>query len=334
VNNPRSEDATVLISSVGRRSQLVEGFRRALNELGVSGRVLGVDCNPQTAPAAYLVDQCFAVQSCRAAGFIDDVLRIAIEENVRLIVPTIDPELPVYAANRQRFLDHGIEVAISDAETVAIASDKVATHLWLVENGFPTPRQDGVEEVLRHLHDWTFPLIAKPRGGSASIGISIVQSPVDLEMLTMQREQMIVQEIALGDEYTVNVFVRNGRSVCAVPHLRLETRAGEVSKGMTVRDERLMTLASKIAEALPGARGALNVQCFAQPGGALKVIEINARFGGGFPLADRAGARFPLWLLESVLKKPGTESGEWQAGLVMLRYDSAVFVPGVQVSHG
>lgn len=334
MRKPQSEKVTVLISSVGRRSQLVEGFRQALSELSVSGRVVGVDCAPQTAPAAYLVDKCFAVRTCREDGFIDDVLKIAIEEDVCLIVPTIDTELPLYAANRQRFLEHGIEVAISDPEAIAIACDKVLTHEWLVEHAFPTPRQASLEEVLHRPQGWTFPVIAKPRAGSASIGISILQSPEHLERLAAKTGGMIVQEIAHGDEYTINVYVRDGRAVCAVPHKRLETRAGEVSKGVTVRDERLIGLASTIAETLPGARGALNVQCFAEQGGEIKVIEINARFGGGFPLADHAGARFPLWLLESVLNRPTTETAEWQAGLVMLRYDAAVFISGAHVARG
>ena len=325
---------TVLVSSVGRRSQLVESFRQALSDLGVDGRVLGMDSAPEMAPAAYLVDKCFAVRDCCDPGFIDEVLRIAIEEDVCLIVPTIDTELPVYAANWQRFLEHGITVAISDPETVRIACDKIETHRWLVENGFTAPRQGKPDEVFRNLALWTFPLILKPRLGSASTGVLMVESLVALRELTEGRQGMIVQEIARGDEYTVNMFVQDGRCVCAVPHRRLETRGGEVSKGITVRDERLMKLVTTLAERLPGARGALNVQCFVAADGAITIIEINARFGGGFPLANRAGAKFPLWLLEPLLELPGTATDEWQDGLLMLRYDAAVFIPGAHSSHG
>ena len=83
---PRPETVTVLVSSVGRRSQLIECFRQALSEMGVCGRVLGMDTAPETAPAAYLVDKCFTVRRCGDPGFIDDVLRIAIEDNVSLVV--------------------------------------------------------------------------------------------------------------------------------------------------------------------------------------------------------------------------------------------------------
>jgi carbamoyl-phosphate synthase large subunit len=333
IEKPGSEEVSILLSSVGRRSQLIETFRQALSELDVHGRVLGIDSVPEMAPAAYLVDKCYTVGPCGNPGFIDDVLRIALAERVTLIVPTIDTELAVYAANRERFLEHGITVAISDPESIRIACDKVETHRWLVENGFSTPRQADPDHVLRNPGQWKFPLIVKPRRGSASTGISIAQTPGVLRELSQGNYDLIVQEIALGDEYTVNVFVQDGRCVCAVPHRRIETRGGEVSKGITVRDERLMQLATAVAERLPGARGPLNVQCFVDPDGTIKIIEINARFGGGFPLANRAGAKFGLWLLEPLVGRPCTQTAEWQAGLLMLRYDKAVFVPGAHISH-
>lgn len=330
----RAETVTVLLSSVGRRSQLIESFRQALSELGVWGRVLGVDAAAETAPAAYLADKRFVVQHCCNPGFIEEVLKVAIEEDVCLIVPTIDTELPVYAANRQRFADHGITIAVSDSETIKIACDKVETHRWLEEKGFPTPRQGSPEEVLRCPAQWKFPLILKPRMGSASVGISRVESAMALRFFAEGKPGLIVQEIAHGDEYTVNVFVQEGRCVCAVPHRRIETRGGEISKGITVRNEKLIQMITAVVERLPGARGALNVQCFVDAEGNITIIEINARFGGGFPLANRAGAKFPRWLLEPLLGRPSTASTEWQDGLLMLRYDAAVFIPGANPLHG
>jgi len=78
---------------------------------------------------------------------------------------------------------------------------------------------------------------------------------------------------------------------------------------------------------MPGAYGALNVQCFSTADGELKVIEINARFGGGYPLAHRAGAPITRWLIEEILgREPQERFDDWEDGLTMLRYDEAVFV--------
>ena len=58
------------------------------------------------------------------------------------------------------------------------------------------------------------------------------------------------------------------------------------------------------------------------------MFEVNARFGGVYPLAHRAGARFSQWLLEESLGLQCTANNDWRAGVTMLRYDDAVFVGG------
>ncbi len=287
----------ILLSSAGRRVTLAGCFRESLAELDLNGRVLAVDASPHSA-AGQLSESFWRVPRCTDPGFIDSVLRVCKAEDVQLLVPTIDTELALYANMRREFQDNGIQIAISDLEAVAIAGDKSLTHQWLVAQGFPTVRQSTAESVLA------------------------------------QPEEIIVQEFARGDEYTINVFVdRHGRAICAVPHVRLEVRAGEVSKGMTVKHGEMMTLARDIAEALPGARGPINIQCFLDGEGEIKIIEINPRFGGGYPLAHQAGAHFTRWMIEEALTRPIISvEDDWQDGLLMLRYDEAVYLSSDQVS--
>jgi carbamoyl-phosphate synthase large subunit len=318
----------VLISSVGRRSQLIECVRQSAKALNKDCRILGVDC-ALDAPGAYLVDQFIQVPRCSDSSFIPTMLRICEENHVLLVVPTIDTELAAYSKHRKYFDELGTNVAVSFPQTIEICSDKVCTHKWLVQNGFPTVRQASSEAFLRDGAEWAFPVIAKPRWGSASQGVGRVTSREMLRDIVNNRNDMIVQEIALGHEHTVNVLVdKNGRCVCAVPHRRLEVRAGEVSKGITHKYQPLIDLATKVAERLPGAYGALNIQVFLADSGEMQITEINARFGGGYPLAHRAGADFPRWILEETLGMPPSAStDQWEDGLTMLRYDDAVFVP-------
>ena len=137
-----------------------------------------------------------------------------------------------------------------------------------------------------------------------------------------------MQTIAKGNKYTVDILAdRQGNCLCAVPRKRLEVRGGEVSKGLTVRNEFIVGLAQQICKTLPGAYGALNVQIFLDDAtGDLKVIEINPRFGGGFPLTWESGGKYPQWMIEEIMGLPSTaSSSSWKDGLVMLRYDDAVF---------
>jgi carbamoyl-phosphate synthase large subunit len=315
----------VLISSAGRRVALAQCFRQSFKELNIEGRIVAIDTTVYS-PAGQLADAYHEVPRCTDPEFIAEVLTVCQKERVDLIVPTIDTELPIYARVREEFRAKGIHIAVSAPETVAICCDKNATHKWLKANGFPGPRQDSLEAVQNNRDGWRFPLVAKPRQGSASLGFRIVNSRE--ELAACEGEDLIVQELVSGAEHTVNLFV-DSRGVCVdtVPHLRMEVRAGEVSKGLTVKDPRLMSLVKQIAETLPGAYGPLNVQCFLTPGGEVRVIEMNARFGGGYPLAHQSGAHMTTWLLEETMgMKPCGPFGDWTSNLLMLRYDEAVFV--------
>ena len=96
---------------------------------------------------------------------------------------------------------------------------------------------------------------------------------------------------------------------------------------MTVKNHKLMELAKSVAEALPGAHGPLNLQGFVDKNNNVQLTEINARFGGGFPLAAEAGANFCRWTLEDLSGLPSTASfSDWKENLLMLRFDDAVFV--------
>jgi carbamoyl-phosphate synthase large subunit len=287
----------VLLSSAGRRVALLEEFRAALQQVGGNGQVFATDVTPLSS-AFQRADAGFLVPSCRDEAFVPAMLRICEEHRVALMVPTIDTELAVLANARDAFAAIGTTVAVSGPQTIALSSDKVLTNGWLLANDLPTVRQSTPAGVLADPSPWVFPVIAKPRSGSSSIGLRIVSSPDGLADLVADPEYM-VEELARGEEHTVDVLVgRSGAVRDVVVRRRLEVRGGEVSKGITVRDLDVIAVVTELCAALPDAYGVLTVQLFVDPDTReMKVIEINPRFGGGFPLSWEAGARFPQWLL-------------------------------------
>ena len=318
-----AERFPILVSSAGRRGALVGILRRTLVDLGLEGPVIAADASPYAA-ALHLADVRATVPRQDDARYVDSLLALCATHGVRLVVPTHDGELPLLAAARDRFAAIGTRVSVSAPETVAIGRDKAHTHAWLVAQGLPTVRQATAAVVLAGPSAWEWPLIVKPRLGSAAIGVEVVGHPSRLAQRA--DEDVVVQELAPGTEHTVDVLVLgDGSCAAAVPRRRIEVRAGEVSKGVTVRHDALEALARTIAETLPGAYGVLNLQVFLADDGSLRVIEINARYGGGFPLADAAGAHLVAWSIEDLLGR-APSIGPWRDAIVMLRYDAAVFI--------
>ncbi len=271
---------TIMLSAAGRRVELLRLLRESARDAGFEPRILSTDVTRKS-PAFHLGDVKRIVPRYREPGCLQFLLDMCRELNVRLVVPTIDPELPFYAEHRDQFAAIGTTVMISSVETVRICNDKQSTHEFLQSKGLPTVRQSTAEVVLGGEAGWTYPLFVKPRGGSASIGARVVKDADELRVATSVGGY-IVQEIAPGNEYTVDLYIdRSGKCRCAVPRLRLETRAGEVSKGQTCRCPAVEEVAIRVGQSLPGAWGVLNTQIFYDAASScVNVIEINPRFGG------------------------------------------------------
>ncbi|MBI2513181.1 MAG: ATP-grasp domain-containing protein [Opitutae bacterium] len=322
-----ADEITVLFTSAGRRNQLIDCFRRDAEELGLRLRVLAADLRPELSSACHAADAAFAVPRCTSEEYVPQLLEIARAEGVKLVVPTIDPELGPLSRQQAQFAKLGTRVVVSEPGVVALAGDKQATAERLAAAGVTTPATCALVEYMAAPDRLRWPVVVKPRSGSASVGIVRPMTREELDGLDAAADS-IVQELWRGTEYTVNMFFdASGTLRCAVPHRRIEVRAGEVSKGRTERIPRLLEAAELIASAISGAaRGPLCFQAIVDDTGACGVFEINARFGGGYPLAHRAGARFSRWLLQEATGVLSDASTDWRTGVTMLRYDAAVFI--------
>ncbi|HEY3856189.1 MAG TPA: ATP-grasp domain-containing protein [Verrucomicrobiae bacterium] len=316
----------MLISSAGRRVELIHCFRSGAKSLGLNLRVIAVDTNPEMSAACHVADKAYKISRCTSPQFITDLANICADEGVHLVVPTIDTELQIMADHKDRFKASGTRIVVSSHSIVRLARNKEATAQFLKDHGIGTPRTAAISELLANPQGWLWPLILKPINGSSSVGISVVPNLDEARLASTKRDDLIAQEFLRGREYTVNIFFDQfGVLRSAVPHLRNETRSGEVSKGTTERHSALTSIAWKLGEILQGATGPLCFQAIVTDAGECGVFEINARFGGGYPLADRAGAVFAKWLLEETAGLESSATNEWQEGLTMLRYDAALF---------
>ncbi|MEM7666568.1 MAG: ATP-grasp domain-containing protein [Pseudomonadota bacterium] len=320
-----SQPLSVLFTSAGRRVELINCFVAAARQLGVTLSTHACDLRPELSAACQAASHAFAVPSCDAPDYVDTLLEYCARHKIDLLVPTIDPELYPLALAKERFESIGTKVHVSGPRTIEIVRDKAKTVEVLQRHGVPVPKTGLSESVRNSPRDWEWPAFIKPSGGSASRGIDVIDSPGSIA--ESYDEPMIVQQLLEGDEYTINIFVdTNGALKTAIPHKRLAVRAGEVEKGITVRRSDFEDIATKVAEALPDPEGVMCFQLIDDIRHGPRVFEINARFGGGYPLADRAGGRFAERLLYKLREGPDWIDSQWKDGVTMLRYDAAVFI--------
>ena len=316
---------TVLFSSAGRRVALINCFRNAARQLGVSLKVVAVDLDPEWSPACQIADVRHKVPRCTSPEFVrrfDDICRA---EGVSIVIPTIDPELIIHAERADSFRAMGIRALVPEAPFVRIARDKEATARWLRDERIAASETYSFARA-GALPEQAFPLLAKPRDGSASVGITRICSRAELADFG-DRAGYIYQELCVGDEYTINCHYKPGGGfACAVPHFRKFVRSGEVCFAETADVPELIDMARRMGEACPRLEGVICFQAIVPPDGSgPKVFEINARFGGGYPVADHAGGTFAKWILQESLGQTPDYSEEYRKGVKMLRYDEAVF---------
>lgn len=322
---PRSQ-LTLLFTCVGRRVELLQAFRAAARRRGTALTLIGTDSLP-SAPALACVDepiQSPPVSSPNYAAFVTQLVRT---RRVHALIPTIDTELMLLAGLRPELEKLGCQALVPDAGAVQVCADKLETHAFLSNHAIDTPRTASLAQV----SDWQeFPCFLKPRFGSASRGARRINDAQELAFFLPRTPQPILQEFVAGVEHTLDVYVGlSGRPQCVVPRRRWETRSGEVSKGVVVKDQRIMAAGRQVVQALgDSVRGVVTLQCILTSSNRLCFIEINPRFGGGAPLAIAAGADFPDWLLAELQGEPGSASAvDFLDGLCMLRHDWSVFAP-------
>ena len=315
------KDINVLITSAGRRVSLVKSFQDTLKRLFGKGKTYTCDMNPNLSAACQISDGFLKVPRVTDKKYLEVLKKFCIENNISIIIPTIDTELHILANAKDEFLKDGILIAVSSTEICKTFYFKSSTEQFFKKYGFDTPK------IIDDISECDYPIFAKLNNSSCSIGAMKVDTP-DIAKSLSKNSNYIFQEFISGEEYTVDVFVDSkGSVISVVPRLRIEVRAGEVSKAKTVKDYAIINEIKKLCNYLDGAYGCLTIQLF-KTDTRIVFIEINPRFGGGYPLSYLSGANFAEYLIKDFLGYDLKYNEDWKNNNIMLRYDAEVIVDG------
>lgn len=343
----------VLLTSAGRRYYLVEYFRSALRG---RGKVLAADADAN-APALQAADRAFVVPRFTDESYFGVLRDLCLRYNVHLVISLNDLELPLLARKKREFEVDGVTLLVSEPEIVDACLDKWRCYRMLRDAGIRTPR------TFHDLRDaksaaksgeLAYPLVVKPRWGTASLGVEFVYSEEELDLayrLLSQRlrrtilaevsaidseHAILVQERIVGTEYGLDI-VNNlqGDHVVTFVKQKLSMRAGETDKAMTVADPRLERIGAKIASVTRHV-AILDCDVIVDHEGHPAVIELNPRFGGGYPFSHVAGADVPAAIIAWMTnRQPEMDWLTVQPQVVAAKYDRVVVTSPVDESdHG
>lgn len=313
----------ILFTSVGRRSYLVEYFKKALGERGEVHAANSSDISP-----AFLVaDKSVVTPLIYDENYIPFLLEYCKKNNIDAIISLFDIDLPILSRNKKQFSEIGVRVIVSEPEVVDVCNDKWRTYLFLSENNFCVPKtfitlHDAVEAIERD--EVSFPLIVKPRWGMGSISIFEAENKEELSLFYEKIKRniqntylkyesaaekdacVLIQEKLNGQEYGLDVINDlNGIYQNTICKKKYAMRSGETDCAITVDNELLKKTGVKLSGIFHHV-GNLDVDVFVVDD-EVYVLEMNARFGGGYPFSHMAGVDLPkaivTWLDGGVVDK-------------------------------
>lgn len=322
----------ILFTSVGRRVELMQAFRKAADELKVELTIIGADIT-DSAPALYFCNETRIVPRIKDEKYIPVLLDICERERVDCLIPTIDTDLLLLAENKKYFKAIGTIVLISAVDKVRLCRDKNYTADYFHSLGLKSPQPvNRVEKYEDEIEKGKagFPAFIKPKDGSSSIDAYRVENLEDLKVYAEKIGDYIIQPYISGKEYTIDIFCDyDGNPVYITPRERLAVRAGEVLKTRITQDETMIAEMQTLIKDFKPC-GQITVQLIREEAtGDDYYIEINPRFGGGAPLSIKAGADSA----EAVIRMLSGEMLKYMEkaardGAVYSRFDQSVCVNG------
>lgn len=269
------------------------------------------------APALQVADVKLQVPTVYDPEYVNITLDICKEQKIDALISLNDLELPILAENKDRFEAVGVKVIVSDPRVIDITSDKFKTEKWVESIGLSSPKNFfslvDCKKALR-AGDIAFPLLMKPRWGSGSIGVESISDMEELDICyeflmkkinksilataSVGSEYILIQERLTGDEFGLDVMNDlSGRNVGVSVKKKLGMRAGETDKAVTVDVPELREMGEIIGEKLRHI-GNLDVDIMQRSDGTYCVLDLNSRFGGGYPFSHEAGVNMPLAIMK------------------------------------
>lgn len=320
--------ANILILSCGTRNLLMRYFKDKAN--GFS-KVVGTDCSIY-ASALYEADAHYIVPPIIDPCYLDTVLDICRRESVTAVLPLLEDEIHLIAANRQLFTAAGITPVVSSEDAVEICRDKYAFYKYLQQNSLPAITScDSFKAFLTEseLGSMKLPVFLKPARGCGSIGAQKVEHEDLLKALCKHHsEPYIIQNFAEGEEFGADLYVDllTKKLVSVFVKKKLRMRAGETEKSVSFKDGNLFDLIEQTIAPLH-LLGPIDMDIF-KIDGQYYISEINPRFGGGYPHAYTCGINFPQMIARNLSgQKVEPKIGDYEEGICMLKYTDLITLP-------
>lgn len=305
----------VLLTCVGRRNYMVDYFKEAVDQYG--GKVFALN-NHSDASGLWVADFPEIGPSVNDDNYSDFLLAYCVNNQIDLVISLFDVELPILSSLKYHFEKESIKVIVGDEWLTRMANDKWETHLFLQRNKFDVVAT--YLSIADFLSDHSvgkisFPVFVKPRWGTGSLFIYKAvneeelafyykKASFEIHSSYLKHESafdvdkcIVIQQVMSGEEYGLDIVNNlDGEYKTTIIKKKLAMRNGETDIAISVNLPALSDLGKRLSQ-LCKHPAIMDVDVF-YDGDRAFVLDINPRFGGGYPFSHAAGANVPKAIVD------------------------------------
>lgn len=304
-----------MLTSVGRRAYMVKYFKEVL---GNTGKVYVSNSDNKSIAFKY-ADEKVISPLIYDENYIPFLLDCCKKNSIDILISLFDIDLLILARHKNQFGKIGTKVIVSDPQIIEICNDKWKTYQFLKENGFHAPASYlSINDVITKISigELNYPIVVKPRYGCGSISVAIAYDEEDLRYLTKKANEdiansylkyessvtenkVIYQECLKGQEYGADIINDlNGKTQNVIVRKKIAMRSGETDIAELV-DEPIIE--RELEELGKATKHIANMDCDVFLVDRVPhILEMNARFGGGYPFSHMGGCNLPKAIIEWV----------------------------------
>ena len=283
----------VLLLNPGRRDYLVQYFLDLSNKFKMKIYILDPDINIPSFKVSNKTKN-FTCPKSRNKRFIPFLKNFVKRENINLIFPLSENELKKISKEKNFFKKKGVEIIISDQKVIDLCQNKLKTYNFLKTIKIKYPELIKFNDLKKKL-----PAIGKEIKGNSSKNQIIINTR---DQIPLKKNKLFFQKYIKSEEYGMDILNDlNGNFVHFCVKKKYLIRAGDTDKAKIINPKKFLWLAKKISSSLKHV-GNLDID-FIFKDKKIYILDLNARFGGGYPFTHEYGYNYIERILELFKKR-------------------------------
>lgn len=315
MKNPNIETKRInwLISTIGKRGYIADYLREASP---ASSKIIGTGADLHT-PGFMSCDKSYLMPLISDDSYLEKIMEIVEREKIDAIITVSDIDVEQISGLRDKLNNNGVYCFFPPQQTALRFLDKYETYKFLNSNNFLTPRT--FNSLKAALDNLKFPFIIKPSKGSASNGYRVIFDSEEARSHWSKIQEPIAQEFIEGKLVNIEACSSTSGKILGLSAWeRKISIQGETLLAETIIHPAAINEAVRLLEISP-IPGPIDIDMIETVDG-IYTLEVNTRFGGGYPTSHLAGANFPKLMAMEILDPDATMPLiQYQANVMMMK---------------